>query len=186
MKKAIILDRDGTLIEEGNYIYKIEDFKLYPDVIEGLKLLKKEYLFFIITNQSGIGRGYYTEEDFHKFNDFLLTQLKKENIKIEKTFFCPHIDGCECKKPSTKFIEEIVSEYKINLGKSWVIGDHPSDIIMGINAGCKTIYLLTGHGTKHLKELDELNIKPTFIASNFLYASKYIKQYENKNYKDKS
>ena len=77
-----------------------------------------------------------------------------------KLFFCPHINGCDCKKPSTKYLKETESEFKINLKISWVIGDHPSDIIMGKNAGCKTAYLLTGHGRKHFEELKMKGIPP--------------------------
>jgi len=175
MKKAIFLDRDGTLIEDRGYEYKIDSLKIYPGVIEGLKLLKKDYMFFIITNQSGIGKGFYTTLDFHKFNNFLLEQLRHQNIRIEKTYFCPHVNGCGCKKPNTKFIEEIVSEYRVVLTNSWVIGDHPSDIIMGRNADCKTAYLLTGHGAKHFKELELTGIKPMIIAQDFLSVAKQIK-----------
>lgn len=175
MKKAIFLDRDGTLIEDKGYVYKIEDFKLHHGVIEGLKILKNDYLLFIITNQSGIEKGLYTIEDFHKFNNFLLEQLRNQNIKIEKTYFCPHISGCDCKKPNTKYIEENKSEFKIDLTISWVIGDHPSDIIMGKNAGCKTAYLLTGHGRKHFEELKMKCIKPDIIEIDFLSVAKQIK-----------
>ena len=84
MDKAIFLDRDGTLNDDPNYyVYKIEDFKLLPGVIEGLKLLSKEFIFFIITNQSGIGIGKYTEDDMHKFNKKLKAELKKESIWSE-------------------------------------------------------------------------------------------------------
>ena len=175
MKKALFLDRDGTLIEDKGYEHRKETLKIYSGVVEGLRLLQNEYLFFIITNQSGIGKGIYSTEDFHRFNNFLLEQLKNQNIRIERTCFCPHIGGCECKKPSTKFVEEIVSEHGINLPESWVIGDHPSDIIMGKSAGCKTAYLLTGHGTKHFQELENKKINPTIIAEDFLYAAKQIK-----------
>ncbi|MBU4204493.1 MAG: HAD family hydrolase [Nanoarchaeota archaeon] len=174
MKKAIFLDRDGTLIEDSDYAYRIEDLKIYPGVVEGLKLLQNDYLFFIITNQSGIGKGFYTTKDFHRFNNSLLEQLKNQNIIIERTYFCPHIGNCECKKPSTKYIEEIVSEFGINLAESWVVGDHPSDIIMGKNVGCKTAYLLAGHGTKHFQELELKRINPTIIAEDFLYVAKQI------------
>lgn len=179
MKKAIFLDRDGTLIEDKNYEYQPDSLTIYPGVIEGLRLLQEDYMFFIITNQSGIGKGFYTTEDFHKFNNFLLEQLINDNIRIGKTYFCPHVNGCECKKPNTKFIEEIVSEYKFALTKSWVIGDHPSDIIMGRNAGCKTAYLLTGHGAKHFQELKLKRIKPTIIAPDFLSAAKSIIKHAN-------
>ncbi len=175
-EKAIILDRDGTLIEDKNYAYKIEDFELLPGVIEGLKLLQNEFLFFIVTNQSGIGRGYYTVKDFHKFNNLLIETLKEQNIIITKTYFCPHLkeDKCDCRKPKTKFIDMINEEFIIDLNESFVIGDHPSDIEFGINAGCKTIFLTTGHGYKHLDDLKSLGIKPTIISDNFFGVAKEI------------
>lgn len=184
MKKAIFLDRDGTLIEDAGYVYKIKDFRILPGVFEGLKLLGKSHLFFIITNQSGIGKGLYTVGEFHKFNNFLLERLREQGIRIEKTYFCPHIGGCECRKPGIKYIEEIMSEFRIDLAKSWVIGDHPSDVLMGKNAGCKTAYLLTGHGTKHFQELESNKIEPTIIAPDFLSIARGIDQYENKNHKN--
>ena len=175
-RKALIMDRDGTLIEDKNYAYKIEDFELFPGVIDGLKLLQNEFLFFIVTNQSGIGRGYYTTEDFHKFNNHLINTLKREKIEIIKTYFCLHLkeDNCECRKPKTKFIDMINDEFNIDLNESFVVGDHPSDIEFGINAGCKTIFLTTGHGYKHLDNLKSLGIKPTIICDNFLGAAKEI------------
>ena len=171
-KKAIILDRDGTLIEDKNYTYKVEDFEMLDGVLEGLKLLQKDYLFFIVTNQSGIGRGFYTEEDFHIFNNHLIEILKENGIKIEHTYYCPHLteDNCECKKPRTKFIEEMISDYNIDISASWMFGDHPSDVEFGINGGCSTVYLTTGHGDKHLQELKDKGISPTIITSSFLDA----------------
>lgn len=175
-RKAIILDRDGTLIEDKNYAYKVEDLELLPGVIEGLKLLQKEFLFFIVTNQSGIGRGYYSVKDFHTFNNHLILLLKNENIEILETFFCPHKkeDGCDCRKPKTKFIDKIISEYEVDSKESWMIGDHPSDIQFGINAGCKTAFLTTGHGEKHIYDLEILAIKPTVISNDFLTVAKQI------------
>jgi D-glycero-D-manno-heptose 1,7-bisphosphate phosphatase len=175
-KKAIILDRDGTLIEDKNYAYKIEDFELLPGVIDGLKLLQNDFLFFIVTNQSGIGRGYYTIQDFQKFNNYLIEVLKKQKIEILKTYFCPHLkeDNCECRKPKTKFIDDIVKEYNVNIKESWMIGDHPFDIEFGIKAECSTIFLTTGHGDKHIDELESLGIKPNLICNNFLEAAKEI------------
>ena len=175
-RKAIILDRDGTLIEDKNYAYKIEDVELLPGVIEGLKLLQEDFIFFIVTNQSGIGRGYYTEQDFFKFNNHLIQILINEKIEIIKTYFCPHLreDNCECRKPKTKYIEEIINEYGVNIKESWMFGDHPSDIQFGINAGCRTAFLTTGHGKNHIDELESLKIKPTIISNGFLSAVKEL------------
>ena len=174
--KAIFLDRDGTIIEDKNYAYKVEDLELLPGVIEGLKLLQKDFTFFIITNQSGIGRNYYTVADFHKFNNHLIKQLKKNSIKIEKTYFCPHLkeDNCECRKPKKKFIDTIVSEYNIDIKNSWMIGDHPSDVLCGINAGCRTVFLLTGHGQEHIHDLEKNGISPNIITNSFYEAAEEI------------
>src|SRR3989338_1410999 len=101
--KAVFLDRDNVIIEDNGFVHKTEDFELLPNAIEGLKLLKK-YSMFIVTNQSGIGRGYFTMKDFEKFNNHLSQQLKKNNIKIKKTYICPHKpeDNCDCRKPKAK------------------------------------------------------------------------------------
>ncbi|MFX1592674.1 MAG: D-glycero-alpha-D-manno-heptose-1,7-bisphosphate 7-phosphatase [Promethearchaeota archaeon] len=175
-KKAILLDRDGTLIEDKNYAYKLEDFELLPGVIDGLKLLQNKFLFFIVTNQSGIARGYFAVEDFYKFNNHLIKILREQNIKIVKTYFCPHLkeDNCDCRKPKTKFIDLIIDEFNIDLNESFVVGDHPYDIEFGINGGCKTIFLTTGHGYKHLDDLKSLRITPSIISDNFLGAAKEI------------
>lgn len=171
--KAIFLDRDGVINEDSGYVYKIEDFKILPGVIDGLKRLR-DFSLFIVTNQSGIGRGYYSVDDFHKFNNHLLDELNRHEIMIEKTYFCPHHPDvmCDCRKPNVKSVMDAVKNYDIDLSKSWVVGDHVSDIELGKNAGCKTVYLLTGHGKKHLKEASLA--KPDYIAATFKEVTDYI------------
>ena len=172
MKKAVFIDRDGVLVEDTGYVHKIEDFKLIKNAIEGLKLLKK-YKLFIITNQSGIARGVYKVEDFLKFNNHLIKELKRHNIKIEKTYYCPHKpeDNCNCRKPKTKFLEDAEKEFDIDLKKSFVIGDRKSDFEMGKNAGCKTIHVLTGFGIKAKND-----VKPDYFAKDLLDAAKWISE----------
>ena len=176
MNKAIFLDRDGVVIQDTGYVHKIEDFKLIPNAIEGLRLLK-DYKLFIVTNQSGIGRGYFKLEDFFDYNNRVLKELKKHNIKIEKTYFCSHKpeDNCECRKPKTKFLREAERKYGINLKKSFVIGDRKSDFEMGKNAGCKTIHVLTGYGVNAKNE-----VKPDYFASDLLDAAKWILKNDDK------
>lgn len=175
-KQAIYLDRDGCLNEDTLYPHKPEHFKLLPGVIEGLKKLKKEYIFVIITNQSGIGRGIHTEKDMHGFNNHLIAELKKHGIEIKKVYYCPHTpeELCKCRKPHTKYIKDAEKEFNIDIKNSWVIGDHPHDVEMGIRAGCSSIYLLTGHGSRHRQDLEKSSIKPNFIAENFLEAADFI------------
>jgi D-glycero-D-manno-heptose 1,7-bisphosphate phosphatase len=174
MNKAIFLDRDGTLnVDEKGYTHKVEDFELHEGVIEGLKQFKG-YKLIIITNQSGIGRGIYTEEDMHKYNDHMLAEFNKHGIRIEKIYFCPHSpdDDCDCRKPKTKFIKQAEKEFDIDLKNSWVIGDHDLDAFLASNVGAKSVYLLTGHGVKHLDSARSAS--PDYIAANFSQASDFI------------
>lgn len=170
MKRAVFIDRDGCIVEDAGFVHKIEDFVLVQNAVEGLKLLKN-YRLFIITNQSGIGRGHYKLDDFLKFNNHLINTLKKHNIKIEKTYYCPHKpeDNCECRKPKTKFLKEAEKKYGIDLKKSYVIGDKKADVELGRNASCKSILVMTGDGKKTIKE-----IKPDFIAKGLLEAARWI------------
>ena len=176
MVKAVFLDRDGCLNKDTMYPHKTEDFELLPGVVKGLKKLSKDFIFIIITNQSGIGRGIFTEKDMHNFNKKLINELKKENIEIKKIYHCPHTpqEVCDCRKPSTKYIKQAAKEFNIDIKSSWVVGDHPHDVEMGIKAGTKSVYLLTGHGTKHKADLNKKDIKPDFIAKDFLGATEFI------------
>jgi D-glycero-D-manno-heptose 1,7-bisphosphate phosphatase len=173
MNKAVFLDRDGTInIDEEGYTHKIKDLEFFEDVFESLRLLKN-FKLFIITNQSGIGRGYYAHKDFKKFNDQLVKELSEQGIIIEKSYCCPHTpeDNCDCRKPNIKFIKEAQKDFDIDLDKSWVIGDHPHDVVLGKNAGTRAIYLTTGHGIKHQPEL---RIQPDLIANNLKQAVEFI------------
>ena len=169
-KIAILLDRDGVVTEDLGYVHKIEDFNLVPNALEGLKLLKDFKLIFI-TNQSGIGRGYFKFEDFLNYNNRVVEELKKHNIKIEKTYHCPHKpeDSCECRKPKTKFLKDAEKEFGISLKKSFVIGDRKSDFEMGKNAGCKTIHVLTGYGINSKNE-----VNPDYFAKDLVDAAEWI------------
>lgn len=170
MTKAVFIDRDGVLVEDTGFVHRIEDFKLIKNAIEGLKLLKS-YKLFIITNQSGIGKGVYKLEDFLKFNSHLIKALEKHDIKIEKTYYCPHKpeDNCECRKPKTKFLKDAENEFGIDLEKSFVIGDRKSDMELGINCNCKTIFIANKNSYK-LKN----KIASDYFAEDLLDAAKWV------------
>lgn len=130
MNKAIFLDRDGTINIDKNYLYKIEDWEFIDGVIEGLEILQKlGYKLIVITNQSGIARGYYTEEDAHKIFEYMINELKKNGIKIEKVYYCPHIGNeCECRKPKLGLFYQAQKEYNIDFNTSYAIGDKMRDL----------------------------------------------------------
>lgn len=168
--KAILLDRDGVVTEDLGYVHKIEDFNFEKNAIEGLRLLKDFKLIFI-TNQSGVGRGYFKFEDFLNYNNRVVEELKKHGINIEKTYVCPHKpeDNCECRKPNAKLIFDAAKEFNIDLKKSFVIGDMKRDIEMGHNAGCKSILVLTGRGMK-----EKGNAEADYVAKDLVSAAKWI------------
>lgn len=171
--KAIFLDRDGTINKkEPPYVYKIKDFKFAPTVIPALKKLSKtNYKIIIITNQSGIGRGYFKEKDLKKLHQWLIEILKKKGIRIDKIYYCPHSpdDNCLCRKPKTALALQAVKDFNISLSKSWLVGDDIKDILMGRNINVKTIFL----GKKN-KEFNELKISPHYFANNLLEAVNII------------
>lgn len=130
MNKAILLDRDGTINEDYGYVFEIEKFKFIEGVIEGLKILRDlGYKLIVITNQSGIARGYYTEEDAIKIFNYMKAELLKENIVIEKVYYCPHIgDNCNCRKPKLELFYKAQREFDIDFNKSYAIGDKLRDL----------------------------------------------------------
>ena len=140
MKRAAFLDRDNTLIYDPGYIHEPEKVELLEGVPEGLKLLKRKgFLLVVISNQSGIGRGYFEERDFWAVNERIQELLKPYGIQIDAFYFCPHRpdEECMCRKPNTMLVERAAEELNIDVGKSIVIGDKDSDVELGIRAGCR-------------------------------------------------
>jgi len=131
MKRALFLDRDGIINVDHGYVHNIQKFTFNEKIFELLRLFQsREYLLFIVTNQSGIGRGYYSLEEFQRLTQWMLDRLKEEGITIESVKFCPHAPelNCTCRKPATGMIDDILKEYRIDLARSWMIGDKQSDI----------------------------------------------------------
>jgi len=149
MQKAIFLDRDGVINIEKDYLYKIEDFEFVDGLFSSLKYLQNlGYKLFIITNQSGIARNYYTIEDFNKLTSWMIHEFEKNSIKISQVELCPHgpNDNCTCRKPKIGMINNILQKHLIDLEKSWLIGDKSSDILCAKNANIKnTIQVKSGH-----------------------------------------
>jgi D-glycero-D-manno-heptose 1,7-bisphosphate phosphatase len=135
--KALFLDRDGVINIDYGYVSKIENFEFLEGIFEILHLfIAKGYKLFIVTNQSGIGRGYYSQEDFFNLTKIMLNEFKKNGITIEEVQYCPHApeEKCNCRKPAIGMIDKIVSKYQIDLENSWLIGDKQSDIDLSHNA----------------------------------------------------
>lgn len=170
-QKAVFVDRDGTLVEEVNYLSRVEDLRFFPFTVEAVSLLKENgFLVIVVTNQSGIGRGIYDEEAMHTIHSRIQAELTD---KIDAFYFCPHLpdEGCACRKPNLGMIEAACRDFEIDLEGSWVVGDKVLDVQTGINAGLKTALVLTGHG---YNEREKLAGAPHLVAKDLLAAAREI------------
>jgi len=173
-KKVVFIDRDGVINIEVGYLHKADDFKFIDYVFESLKLIQnKGFEIIIVTNQSGIARGIYTENEYHNLNAWMIKKFKDQHIKILDTFYCPHgpNDSCKCRKPNPGMIYEAKKKHSINLSESWMIGDKESDIQAGHSAGInKTILVRSGHA------IDEKNTKALFVVDSIKECAEKIIQ----------
>ena len=165
-KKALILDRDGVVNFDTGHVHKIEDFKFVDKIFELCRYYQESgYIIFIVTNQAGIAKGYYSEKDFITLNDWMLREFEKQEIYIKDVLFCPHhpTEGierykkiCLCRKPSPQMILDIQNKYQISLKKSVLVGDKLSDIEAGYRAGVGELVLLK---SKYQDEYDFFDLK---------------------------
>ena len=159
-RAAVFLDRDGTLIEDVGALKAPEDIRLFADAIDALKKLQQRYLLFVITNQSGIAKGLLSMEQVNTVNNCLHEILLKEGVVIQEWYVCPHgrDENCTCMKPKPEFVLKAAKDYGVDLERSFVIGDHPHDACTAAEQGVFGLYLLTGHGGKHIAELPVDNL----------------------------
>lgn len=180
-RKAVFLDKDGTLIPDVPYNVNPELIVLEDGVVEGLKLLQKAgYVLVVISNQAGVARGYFHIDELKKVKQKIDLLLNQEGIEIEKYYFCPHhIQGkvaeytkaCECRKPGPGMILQAARDLEISTEQSWMIGDILNDVEAGNRAGCRTIILNNRNETEWVEGAYRT---PTFKATNFLSAAQFI------------
>ncbi len=170
-KPVVFLDRDGTLIREVDHLSDTAGLEVFSYSQEALELLKVAgFRLIVVTNQSGIGRKYFSEGSMHEIHREIQRQL---GGSIDKFYFCPHLpaDGCRCRKPSLGMIEDACRDFAIDLSNSWMIGDKAIDIELAEYAGIKSIMVTTGYG-----QLDKLSLKsrPDAVVDDLLLAAKHI------------
>lgn len=186
MNKAVFLDRDGTINEEMGYINHVSRFKIFKFVPEAIKILNNAgYLVIVVTNQSGLARGYFDENLINMLHASLLKKVQKESAKIDAIYFCPHhpTEGiqkyrinCDCRKPKPGMIKQAQKEFDISLNKSIMIGDRYKDVEFGKQLGLKTIMVLTGYGLGEYTFQRHLwNEQPDLVCNNLLEAAQIIK-----------
>ncbi len=147
MIDTLFLDRDGTVIEDGHYLSDPGKIRLIPSAAEGLRLLADEgFRFFIVTNQSGIGRGYFSTADYARCERRLAELLAEQGISIEDTAYCPHApeDGCACRKPATGMWRGLARKHGLRAENCAMAGDSERDVLFGVRAGFAAACLIDG------------------------------------------
>lgn len=173
---AVFLDRDGTINYDPGYLSSPEDLRLLPRVQNGLSLLSRnKFLLFVVTNQSGIGRGYFTPEQLEEVNNKLIEKLAEDGIIFTEFACCPHRpeDNCSCRKPSPRMVLDLARNYSLDLSRSYFIGDKITDIQAGKNAGCRTV-LIASPEKKKLLRGDRSWTAPDYTAPDIYRAAEWI------------
>ena len=192
--KAVFLDRDGTLNEEVGYVNHLDRFTLLPRVGQAIRLLNQhEIKAVVITNQSGVARGYFPESLIHQVHQKMQDLLKKEEAHLDGIYYCPHHPDigippyhqkCQCRKPATGLVEQAVKELDLDCSQSYTVGDRTVDIEFGHQTGAKGILVLTGYGKGEWEYFrDQWRIKPNHVATDLYEAVQWILQQEGERSK---
>jgi D-glycero-D-manno-heptose 1,7-bisphosphate phosphatase len=171
--KAAILDRDGTLIVEKNYLHDPDGVEILPGVIEGLTLLRQYgYCLIMATNQAGVGRGYYSLDEMHAVNERVQALLFDKGIELDAVYFCPHApdEQCQCRKPAPGMLEQAACERGISFESSFVVGDKESDVLLGKLAGMQALLVRTGYGA----EAEQEGTQAAYVADTLYDAARWI------------
>lgn len=175
-RRAVFLDRDGTINVEVQYLSDVAEFQFIPGVPWALKRLKEAgFLLVVVTNQSGIGRGYYDEAALDSIHRHMHADLASFGAAIDACYFCPHhpehavgeyLKECGCRKPLPGMLQQAAADLDIDLAASFMIGDKIADVEAGINAGCTSLMVLTGYGASHAALLPEgVSAYPDLLAA---------------------
>ena len=172
--RAVFLDRDGVLMADTNYVGHVERVSVLDNAPAALRRLQDAgYRLFVVTNQSGVGRGYFTRQMVEEIHALLDKQFAAAGARVERYYVCPHHpeDNCACRKPKPKSLLDAAAEYRLDLTRCFMVGDRSSDIECGQNAGTRTVLVLTGAGQETLVKGQ---VKPDFVAADVSAATDWI------------
>jgi len=179
MNRAVFLDRDGTMSYDAHYLDTPDRLRLYKSTVPALTLLQSHsFKIIMVTNQSGIARGLFSEATLHLIHDRLKNLLHEKSVQLNGIYYCPHHpdEQCRCRKPKTGLFHEAMKNHAISLPGSFMVGDSLCDIEAGHALGCQTILVLTGRGRQTLKAIREMKIPmpPHFVAPHLFSAAHWI------------
>lgn len=178
LRPAVFLDRDGTIAEEVGYLNHVSRFHMFPFVAEAIRRLNEAGLpVMVVTNQSGVGRGYFPESLVQTVNQLMIQQLAAEGAHIDSVYYCPHTsaDGCNCRKPKTGMLERAAREHGLELRRSFVVGDRYGDLELARCAKARSILVRTGYGEGELAwHSAKWSVQPDFVAQTLKDATEWI------------
>ena len=182
--RAVFIDRDGTLNEDIGYVSAPDELVIYPWAAEAVRMINESGLLtIVITNQSGIARGMYSEATLGSIHSRMIEELASKGARIDAVYYCPHHPdvgdaryrtACDCRKPRTGMLDRAAREHDVDLAQSFVIGDKASDMKLAENAGARAALVLTGYGRETLAHPDRWPCAPEIVAENLLEAVKQI------------
>jgi D-glycero-D-manno-heptose 1,7-bisphosphate phosphatase len=178
LRPAVFLDRDGTISEEMGYVNHASRFRMFPFAAAAIQSLQAAgWPVIVVTNQSGVGRGYFPESVVHEVHQQMTRELAAAGARVDAIFYCPHISGdaCACRKPKTGMLESAAQEHGLDLQRSFVVGDRYGDVVLGRNAGARSVLVRTGYGQGELAwHAPQWEIQPDFIADTLTEAAAWI------------
>jgi D-glycero-D-manno-heptose 1,7-bisphosphate phosphatase len=178
LRPGVFLDRDGTIVEEVGYLNHASRFQMFPFAPAAIRKLNEKNLpVFLVTNQSGVGRGYFPESLVHTVHALIKEQLRPAGARIDDFYYCPHVlsDGCACRKPGLGMLQQAAETHGIDLQQSFVVGDRFGDIELGRRAGARKILVRTGYGEGELQwHVPKWTVQPDFIAADLCEAADWI------------
>lgn len=189
LKPVVFLDRDGTINYDAGYINDPVNFVMYPFAAQSVKMLNDAgFLVIVITNQSGLARGFFNLDTMNKIHEKMNNQFEKQGAYIDDIFYCPHDPNakvvefksvCSCRKPETGLLDMAIEKHPIDINRMYIIGDKYSDMMAGYKKGCKTIMVKTGYGKGDLlNKSDKWEVQPDAVADNLLDAVRLILRHE--------
>ncbi len=183
-KRAVFLDRDGTLNEDAGYPGRFGDITIYPASFEAVRRLNEAGLLaIVVSNQSGVGRGLFSEADVERIHEEMKTAFASRGARLDAFYYCPHFAGsadpvyaeaCECRKPKPGLAYGAAEKFGIDLARSYMIGDKADDVVFARNIGAVSVLVLTGEGRAARRRLSLRGPAPGHVAGNVLTAVRWI------------
>jgi D-glycero-D-manno-heptose 1,7-bisphosphate phosphatase len=185
IRRAVFIDRDGTISEEVGYVNHVSRYRVFPFAAEAVRALNEAgWLAVLVTNQAGVARGYFAEEMIGRVHDVLTAELERGGARLDAIYYCPHHPtvgeppyrlDCDCRKPRPGLIRRAAHELRLDLARCWMVGDRYSDTELARNAGVRSAFVLTGYGRGELEhQAQAWPHRPDLVAENLLEAVREI------------